>query len=68
MKFKVKYKVFSIPNDIIDMGQDFAFTYTAKKYELGDISHYLNLYLQQFFTKGNYEILSIERVKEGGSK
>lgn len=63
MKFKVKYIVNSIPCDKTNnIEQVFNFTYEAKTVgELADINYYINKYLQQYFTKDNYEITCIRQ-------
>jgi len=65
MKFKVRYKVYSIPCDIgNDSRRIFDFTYEADISQLGDLSSHVNEYLQQYFAVGNYEILSMKKAEE----
>ena len=63
MKFKITYKVFSIP---CDAGSDgtriFSSTYKAESSDLEDLSSQVNEYLQRYFAVGNYELLGFERM------
>ena len=65
MNFKITYKLFSIPSNDEDTEPHlFEFTYQAEISQLGDLSSYVNEYLQQFFTVGNYELLSMTKAEE----
>ena len=65
MMFKVEYKVFSIPCDASNnCRRIFTFTYEASVGDLGDLSSSINTYLQKFFAKDNYELLSFVKADE----
>ena len=65
MKFTIVYKVFSIPSDKkIEVDKIFSFTYEAEISQLGDLSSHINEYLQEYFTVGNYEIVSMLKADE----
>lgn len=62
MKFTITYEVFEIPGNHINTKAQliFQFTYEAELYQLPDLSHYINEYLQQFFSANNFQLLKIE--------
>ena len=62
MKFKITYKVFTIPSDE-DTKIIHSFTYIASVNQLTDLSYSVNEYLQMFFYVGNYEITCIEKAE-----
>jgi len=66
MKFTIIYRVFLIPNDegIKEGEKTFSFTYVAEISELGDLSYHVNEYLQKYFAKDNYELISMKRADE----
>lgn len=65
MKFTIIYKVNTIPMDNELSGErTFSFTYVAEINELGDLSFHINEYLQKYFAKDNYELISMKRADE----
>ena len=76
MKFTITYKVLGVPKDmtivnlegvkVVHLEKDvtFSLTYQAEINQLGDLSFYVNEYLQQFFAVGNYEIISMKKAEE----
>jgi len=61
-KYLVRYNVNSIPNDNIDMGQMFEFTYESEEYDLEEIESEILEYLCEYFSPHNFNIEEIIKM------
>lgn len=58
-KYLIRYEVFSIPNDIVNMGQTFEFTHKSNKNNLKEVKNEVISYLLNYFTRNNFNIEDI---------